>query len=255
VIAAFSRFDELAAAITTCRLDPGCRALLDQRRRIAQSFPALWKLLQENRGGRLNETVAERDYDAERARDSHYDARLDALARRRGLSRDNREHEAQLVAELAGDPVASKDPIMRSVRRETGQYRGAAFISGIYRIEQQLPDLYHRAQHALDDVDGKDTAALTTARIDAAAKRFTEVVRDQMTLQENLVSAASFFDPANLAVLSRWVAQSPQHRVQIGELTIREGMLHVGSASITIGLPEFHLVGLTQVLAEVSGDV
>lgn len=254
VIAAFSYFVELATANTKCRVDAGYRTLIDRRRMFPQSFAALWKLLSEHPDGVLYGTVLERNYDAERARDSRYDTKLTELARRLGLSRDNRDHEAQLVAELAGDPDTSKEPIMQSVRRATGQYQGASFISRLSRTQEQLADIYYRALHALDDIDGKNTATLTTARLDSAAKRFAQIARDQIKLQEDLAAAVAFLDPANLMAIVRWINQSTRWRDQAGGLTVRSGALHLGKASMSLALPPLQLATLNHILREVTGE-
>ncbi len=139
--------------------------------------------------------------------------------------------------------------------KATGHYGGSGFLRELLRVPERLVDIRHRALHAFDDVDGKNTAAVPPGRLDAARRRFAEVVSEQIKLQEDLAEAATFLDPANLMAIDRWIGRSHQRRAQVGQLAVRDGALHLGAASMALDVPPFEFAGgLTEILFEVTGS-
>lgn len=211
LLAAYRRHADLVAALDAMQRDAGLRGLAELRHDLERRFPDFVRKLRHYPDGRLMAKYKVRDYEAERARDDRLDRKLEQLSRRRGVSRDERGADQRLLAELAAerDPDASKEQLTKLERREAARYAGASYVTRFADLPGRLIKLRHRALHTLDEVDGKETAALTTKNLERVLNRVVSVVDDALSYQQEVADAVRFLDVANLSTIVRYVNRQP----------------------------------------------
>jgi hypothetical protein len=234
LLAAFRYHNEAVRAAEECLSSPALKQLQAIRGVFAQRFPSLTRELLRHPDGILYGKVSERDFAAERERDSRRDSKISSLARQLGVSPDDPKQQSRLRAEFADDPDFSRDPITKEVRKQTGYYRGTAFLNLLDTLRASAVDLRYHAIHMLDSVDGKATETLTPAQMTSVVSRFCHVLRDLILWHNTVVDAVGFFDNANLKSIGEWIRRSKSRLTRIGELNISSGILSIGSASMRL---------------------
>jgi hypothetical protein len=120
------------------------------------------------------------------------------------------------------------------VRRPTGQYRGAAFVTLLDTLRTSAIDLIYRANHVLDSIDNKETDTLTPSQMISVVSRFSAVLHDILLWYNTVADATSFFDPANLHQIGDWVSRAKGRREAIGDIRISSGAISIGSAQMPL---------------------
>jgi len=205
ILAALEQSPAVMAFLRRMRADPAIAAAHIARREIAARLPELSSRLQGARNGVITGKSKVRDLDTERQWDDRLERKLEAAARRKGLSRDDGAVDRDLLAELAagGDADASKKPIHKLEDRRVHSFDGQGFYSLLPQAGFRAERLEQRLQACFGELRGKESAAVADRRMAMIRKEFFAVLDEALKLHGEVVAALTFAEPGNLAAIVR----------------------------------------------------
>ena len=181
--------------------DKTLKALLQASAAMASGASAFCVKLACSTGGRIVATTRERDFGAEGVRDGRLDRKLDALARRIGMSRQDRDTDKVLYAQLLaeGDRDASKEPLLKNVEREIHRFAGHEFFSVLPDAQRRCSDRSRELVVAFQPLRDGQSSNFTTKKLEQIRATFLGVLEDSEELIQQIEAAVMFFDHQNFS--------------------------------------------------------
>lgn len=212
--------------LTLIRRDPTVAACEAARSEMMTRLPHFTRRLQQAEGGQLMGQLPVRDYEAEKARDTRLERKLENKAREIGFNRNDRGVDRLLLEELVaeGDRDASKQPIIKTERRTFHTFGGHGFFTVIPRAPDRCRLLGAQLLEAFNGLRCRTSAEVSDVVIQAAVKKFSAVLTEAIKLTDEIEAATTFLQPGNVAgavrAVNRFWKEGDDRRVALVGTTL-----------------------------------
>jgi hypothetical protein len=226
IVMAVQVIQQTANHLRLLREDPALLAALRIRYELEARLPDLYRRLHASSDGIIKGGRPTRDLEEEKRRDERLESKLEAIARRKNVGREDPGTDQALLEELraSGDPDASKEPIMVIRPVELVRYVGAGFLTLLPDCRRTAARLEADLFHALNPLNGKGTAEISDMQLDAIRRQFTRTLDAAAKLCREIVSALRFVEQSNVAGIVR-AANRFSTKTGAGKLAVSEGRI------------------------------